>query len=288
MHEAALTRLALKGDLERAVERGEFRLLYQPIVELSTGEPVGVEALVRWDHPRRGLIMPSEFIPIAEETGVIVALGRWVLEEACRQARRWESARPDAPPTVSVNVSGRQVADGTLASDLSAVLASSGLDPARLILEFTEGVLMHDTELTVGTLRDLKLLGVRLAIDDFGTGFSSLNYLRLFPVDILKVDGSFVAGLSTSLSQRAVVQAILTLARTLHLEAVAEGIEDAAQLAALRELGATRGQGFYFAPALMADEVTALLGPQSAARGQVLALLASAPAIIATPPIAPG
>jgi diguanylate cyclase (GGDEF)-like protein/PAS domain S-box-containing protein len=289
MHEAALTRLALKGDLERAVERGEFRLLYQPIVELATGEPVGVEALVRWDHPRRGVIMPTEFIPIAEETGVIVPLGRWVLEEACRPARRWEAARPDAPPTVSVNVSGRQVADGTLASDLGAVLSATGLDPARLILEFTEGVLMHDTELTVGTLNDLKRLGVGLAIDDFGTGFSSLNYLRLFPVDILKVDGSFVAGLSSGLSQRAVVQAILTLARTLDLATIAEGIEDAGQLAALRELGATRGQGFFFAPALSADEVTAMLAPRSGQDGQAARSPAlTARPVAASPPVAPG
>jgi EAL domain-containing protein (putative c-di-GMP-specific phosphodiesterase class I) len=190
---------------------------------------------------------------------------------------------------VSVNVSGRQVADGTLASDLGAVLSATGLDPARLILEFTEGVLMHDTDLTVGTLNDLKRLGVGLAIDDFGTGFSSLNYLRLFPVDILKVDGSFVAGLSSGRSQRAVVQAILTLARTLDLATIAEGIEDAGQLAALRELGATRGQGFFFAPALSADEVTAMLAPRSGQDGQAARSPAlTARPVAASPPVAPG
>jgi diguanylate cyclase (GGDEF)-like protein/PAS domain S-box-containing protein len=259
MHAAALARLALKGDLERALERGEFELLYQPIVHLGTRELVGVEALVRWRHPTRGLVLPNDFIPVAEETGMILPLGQWVLEQACRQARHWELVRPNRPLSMSVNVSGRQVAEAGFVESVAAVLADIGLAPQRLVLEFTEGVLMRDTEMTTSTLTSLKARGVRLAIDDFGTGFSSLNYLRSFPIDVLKIDGSFVASMSDGADQRAVVRAILRLGETLHLTTIAEGIEDAEQLADLRALGAVFGQGWYFARALTADEIAILL-----------------------------
>ncbi len=259
MHAAALARLALKGDLERALERDEFELAYQPIVTLAKRQVVGVEALLRWRHPERGLVLPTEFIAVAEETGLILPLGAWVLEQACRQARLWEVVRPGQRLWLSVNVSGRQVAEPDFVRSVSDILVGTGLAPERLVLEFTEGVLMRDTEMTATTLADLKALGVRLAIDDFGTGFSALNYLRTFPIDVLKIDGSFVASMSQGADQRALVRAILRLGETLHLETIAEGIEDAGQLADLRALGATLGQGYFFARALTAEEISVLL-----------------------------
>jgi diguanylate cyclase (GGDEF)-like protein/PAS domain S-box-containing protein len=262
MHAAALARLAIKGDLERALERAEFEVLYQPIVHLGTREIVGVEALVRWRHPERGLVLPTEFIAVAEETGLIIPLGRWVLEQACRQARLWEAIRPARPPLMSVNVSGRQVAEAGFVGSVAEIIAGTGIPPERLILEFTEGVLMRDTEMTTTTLAELKELGIRLAIDDFGTGFSALNYLRSFPIDVLKIDGSFVASMSAGPDQRAVVRAILRLGDTLHLSTIAEGIEDAGQLADLRALGATLGQGYFFARALTAEEISVLLATE--------------------------
>jgi diguanylate cyclase (GGDEF)-like protein/PAS domain S-box-containing protein len=262
MHAAALSRLAIKGALERAVERQEFEVRYQPIVKLATRELIGVEALVRWRHPERGLVLPTEFIAVAEETGLIIPIGRWVLEQACRQARDWETVRPNRPMTMSVNVSGRQVAEPGFVQSVADVLAMSELAAGRLVLEFTEGVLMRDTDATTATLAELKQLGVRLAIDDFGTGFSALNYLRLFPIDVLKIDGSFVASMSAGADQRALVRAILRLGETLHLSTIAEGIEDAGQLADLRALGATLGQGYFFARALTAEEVSVLLATE--------------------------
>jgi diguanylate cyclase (GGDEF)-like protein/PAS domain S-box-containing protein len=259
MHAAALQRLALKGDLERALARDEFEVLYQPIVRLATREVVGVEALVRWRHPERGLVLPAEFIAVAEETGLIIPLGRWVLDAACAQAVRWSVERPGLPLSMNVNVSGRQVAEPGFVANVASALDASGLAPASLVLEFTEGVLMRDTDATTTTLAQLKRLGVGLAIDDFGTGFSSLSYLRRFPIDVLKIDGSFIASLAAGADQRAVVKAILRLGETLRLSTVAEGIEDAAQLAELRALGATLGQGYYFARALTAGEIGTLL-----------------------------
>jgi diguanylate cyclase (GGDEF)-like protein/PAS domain S-box-containing protein len=262
MHAAALARLALKGDLERALERGEFFVLYQPVIDLATLELVGVEALVRWQHPVRGVVGPIEFIPVAEETGLIIPLGRWVLEQACAQARAWDAAAPSRPIAMNVNVSGRQVTEVGFVEEVAAVLAATGIDPARLVLEFTEGVLMQDTDATMTTLHHLKGLGVRLAIDDFGTGYSSLSYVRRFPIDILKIDRSFVAGMSDGPDETALMQSILKLSETLHLETVAEGIEDAAQLAELQTLGADLGQGYLFAMPLGSDEISVMLaGP---------------------------
>jgi diguanylate cyclase (GGDEF)-like protein/PAS domain S-box-containing protein len=259
MHTAALARLALKGDLERGLERAEFFLLYQPVMDLAARDMVGVEALVRWRHPERGLVGPSEFIPLAEETGLIVPLGRWVLEQACRQATSWDDVVGVRPLTMNVNVSGRQVTERGFVDEVARVLAVSGLDPGRLVLEFTEGVLMENTEATRVTLSDLKRLGVRLAIDDFGTGYSSLSYLRLFPIDVLKIDRSFVASMSVGPDQRALVRSILKLSETLHLETVAEGIEEADQLAVLQTLGADLGQGFFFAEPISPEAIAALL-----------------------------
>ena len=259
MHAAALARLALKGDLERALERDEFFVLYQPVMDLSTLEIVGVEALVRWRHPERGVVAPLTFIPVAEETGLIIELGRWVLLEACRQAEAWRLAAPTRSLTMNVNVSGRQVTEPGFVAEVAGILTETGLDPTSLVLEFTEGVLMQDTEATMATLRDLKALGIRLAIDDFGTGYSSLSYVRQFPIDVLKIDRSFVASMSDGPDETALLHSILQLSETLHLETVAEGIEDAGQLSELQLLGADLGQGFLFAQPLESSEIAAIL-----------------------------
>jgi diguanylate cyclase (GGDEF)-like protein/PAS domain S-box-containing protein len=259
VHEGTLEQLQLKTDLPMALERGEFRLVYQPVAELGSGAVRGVEALVRWDHPRRGPIGPAQFIGLAEETGVIVPLGRWVLREACRQAVAW-MALPEAQPlTVSVNLSPRQVADANLVSDVMIALRDTGLRPECLTLEITESALMQDAESTTATLQALKAIGLRLAIDDFGTGYSSLSYLRRFPVDILKIDRSFVATLDSSDTEAALVRSILSLGRTLELETIAEGIEREGQLRELQSLGAHLGQGYFFARPLDADAITALV-----------------------------
>jgi len=258
MHDAAQKRLSLRVDLERAVERGEFFMVYQPIVDLAGHDIPALEALVRWRHPSRGVVSPSEFIPLAEETGLIVPLGTWVLDAACRQLRSWD--RDTGKQTsVSVNVSARQVQRAQFASDVAAVLDATGVDPHRITLEFTESVLMQDTDATVEALRELKQLGLRLAIDDFGTGYSSLNYLRRFPIDELKIDRSFVAQMGREPAQLAVVRSIVRLAETLKLRTVAEGIEDEAQLHNLRQLGAGYGQGFLFGEALAPEQVEELL-----------------------------
>lgn len=259
MHAAATARLALKGDLERALERDEFFVLYQPVMNLSTMELVGVEALLRWRHPQRGVVAPMDFIPVAEETGLIIQLGRWVLEQACRQSRAWDVLSPERPITMNVNVSGREVSEPGFVAGVAKVLALTGLDPPRLVLEFTEGVLMRDTDATMATLRALRELGIRLAIDDFGTGYSSLSYVRQFPIDVLKIDRSFVASMADGPDEAALMRSILNLSETLHLETVAEGIEQPGQLAELQSLGADLGQGFLFAKPLEPNEVAAFL-----------------------------
>jgi len=258
MHAAALNRLALKGDLERALERGEFTLVYQPIVRLGGGRLSGVEALLRWQHRERGTVGPAEFIPVAEETGLILPLGRWVLEQACAQAATWNRISAQ-PITMSVNVSARQLQQPAFAAEVAAVLAATGLAPGLLTLELTESVLMQDAEAATAILVELKSLGVRLAIDDFGTGYSSLNYLRRFPIDERKIDRSFVSSLDDGPTQSAVVLSILRLSETLHLETVAEGIEEPSQLALLRELGANLGQGYLFARPMDTDAMAALI-----------------------------
>jgi EAL domain-containing protein (putative c-di-GMP-specific phosphodiesterase class I) len=257
MHRAALTRLSLKGDLERALERKEFRLVYQPIVDLGTGQISGAEALLRWQPPARRSVLPSEFIPLAEETGLIIPLGSWVIEEACREASGW-SADGAVALSINVNVSGRQVAEPDFPGVVEDALTRAGLEASRLVLEFTENVLIDDRH-SETTLAELKALGVRLAIDDFGTGFSSLGYLRRFPIDVLKIDGSFVANLAAGHDQRELVRAIVRLGETLHLETVAEGIETSGQAVDMRAMGATRGQGYFFAHPLAADDLAELL-----------------------------
>jgi len=270
LRDATLGRLQLKADLQLGFDRGEFSLAYQPIVDLRSGSAVGVEALLRWTHPRLGPIGPAGFVPLAEESGLIVPLGRWVLHEAARRAREWQLAL-DRPVRVSVNLSARQIADPHLVDDVADTLASLGLPPASLLLEITEGALLDDLEAAVSTLAALRALGVRLAIDDFGTGYSSLNYLRTLPVDVIKIDRSFVIELGRSDDQRALLRSIVSLARTLRLDAIAEGIETAGQVDELRALGVRQGQGFYFARPLPPEAAVAFLArsgprPTTAAR----------------------
>jgi len=260
MHAAVMRRLDLDADLARAVERNEFELHYQPVVRLE-GETIdGAEALVRWRHPIQGLISPAEFIGAAEETGQIVPLGRWVLSQAIRQAAAWQALSPEyAALNISVNVSARQLQARDLIGDLTGLLYETGFNPAHLVLEITESVLMNDMVGTIAQLRELKELGLRLAIDDFGTGYSSLGYLRRFPVDVLKIDRSFVDGVTEGAEQSAVARAIIGLSDALHLSTIAEGIETQAQLGALRALGCHLGQGYYFSRPLAADDFEALL-----------------------------
>jgi diguanylate cyclase (GGDEF)-like protein/PAS domain S-box-containing protein len=261
VHDAAIGLLQLKTDLQFALARGEFALVYQPVVDLETSEICGVEALLRWHHPRRGLIGPTEFVPIAEDTGLIVPIGRWVLEQACLQARAWRDACGGRGLEMSVNLSGRQVDDPGLVGDVRRALDEAGLDPKLLTLEITESVLMRDAEPTIDALRRLREIGVRLAIDDFGTGYSSLSYLRRLPVDVLKIDRSFVAVVDAGPDEAALVRSIVSLGRSLRLETIAEGIEQPGQLAELRSFGTRRGQGFLFAKPLEADDVTSLVLP---------------------------
>jgi diguanylate cyclase (GGDEF)-like protein/PAS domain S-box-containing protein len=265
MHAAVLSRLELKADLQRAVEYGEFELFYQPVIVLETGRMSGVEALIRWRHPERGLVLPMEFIPLAEETGLIVRIGSWVLREACKEAATLQSKLPKDPPlTMSVNISARQLQHPGLTDDVRACLRSSALDPSSLIIEITETAMMQDAEMAIIRLNQLKDLGIKLAIDDFGTGYSSLNYLRRFPVDILKVDKSFIDEVSDGGEQSALTASIIKLAGTLQLLPVAEGIERAEQLDRLLELQCTLGQGFYFAEPLDVESVHRLVEGYSA------------------------
>jgi diguanylate cyclase (GGDEF)-like protein/PAS domain S-box-containing protein len=259
MDEALLGRLELIADLRRANFSEELVLHYQPAVDLRTSSIVGVEALVRWEHPTRGLLPPSDFIPVAEETLLIDGIGRWVLAEACRQLARWRHELPDKALTMSVNVSARQLERRVLVDDVKTVLAESGLDASALTLEITESALAHGHDEVRAVIRSLQELGVRLALDDFGSGYSSLSLLQELPVDVLKIDRSFVEGVESTGRRAALLRAIVEIARALGLTVVAEGVENARQAAALRRLGCPLAQGFYFARPLPAAEIDALL-----------------------------
>jgi EAL domain-containing protein (putative c-di-GMP-specific phosphodiesterase class I) len=274
MHEAAVERMQLESDLQWAIKRGEFAVHYQPTVELSTGKVTGMEALVRWHHPSKGLMAPADFIPLAEETGLILHIGRWVLHEACRQAVEWSTDHPTRVPlTVSVNLSARQLQLNSVIDDVAAALDETGLDPERLTLELTETVLMQDATEVVPRLERLKELGVLLAIDDFGTGYSSLSYLHKFPIDVLKIDKSFTGNLRRGTGEGVLTHAIIRLARTLHLRTVAEGIERPDQVGKLQAMGCHYGQGYYFAEPLPADEaIEAVYGTEGLASHAVPAI----------------
>lgn len=248
MNARAWERLQMEIDLRRALERDELTVYYQLVVNLATEKPAEVEALVRWMHPHRGLVSPADFIPVAEETGLILPIGQWVLEQACRQVKQWQESSPSNQPlVVSVNLSLKQFKHPRLAADIRRTLHESGLDPRHLKLEITESAAMEDAEQTIATLHELKSLGIQLAIDDFGTGYSALSYLKRFPVDTLKLDQSFVEGLGHDAQNTAIVQAILAFAKALNLTVTAEGIETPEQLEHLRALECDCGQGYHFA-----------------------------------------
>jgi EAL domain-containing protein (putative c-di-GMP-specific phosphodiesterase class I) len=262
MHAAARDRLELEADLRVALERGEFRFLYQPVIELETGRVIGAEALVRWHHPQRGLVMPLAFIPVAEETDLIFALGKWGLSVACREAQSWDEAglvgAGGLPLEIMVNLSARQLQQSNLVDHVVQVLNETGLEPRRLVLEITESAVMQQTDVTLATLHALKALGVEITMDDFGTGYSSLSHLQRFPIDGLKIDRSFVSGLGTSRNDTALVRTVIALGDTLGLRTIAEGIETAQHWEMLITLGCKYGQGFLFARPMEPEQLAAV------------------------------
>jgi diguanylate cyclase (GGDEF)-like protein len=260
MHRFVMARLQLETDLRRAVERGQLRVYYQPFVDLASGEVTGFEALLRWLHPRRGLLPPEEFLEVAEETGLIVPMGRFVLLEGCRQIRELQLKHPELSRLkLSVNLSNKQFFQTDLFAQIEEALATSGLAPACLGLEITEGVIIRHADSAASRFSRLKSLGVQLYLDDFGKGYSSLNYLHRFPMDILKIDRSFVSRIDDAEGNLAIVRAIVTLAHQLGMEVVAEGIQTDEQLARLKSLGCEYGQGFFLSEPVPADRAEALL-----------------------------
>jgi diguanylate cyclase (GGDEF)-like protein/PAS domain S-box-containing protein len=258
MNVRALERQSLETGLRHALERHEFALHYQPEINLETGAIVGVEALIRWRHPERGLVPPNQFIPVAEECGFIVPISQWVLREGCRQARAWQDAG-FAPRSIAINISAVELRGKDFVAEVRATLAETGLDPRCLVLELTETFLMQDSPHTLAVLQALKDLGVHLALDDFGTGYSSLSYLRRFPIDTLKIDRSFVSNLTTDDNDASIVSAVINMGKSLHMRVVAEGVETREQLQFLQEHGCPEGQGYYFSHPVVAAEFTQLL-----------------------------
>ena len=260
MHTSVFERLELKADLVRAIDDGQLRCFYQPIVSLQTGRISGVEALVRWEHPTRGLLAPDAFIPLAEDTGLVVPLGRWVMREACQQLRAWQLRLPARSTlTMSINLSVRQLMHEDILHDVRDAIGDAGLDPSTVNLEITETTLMHDTEMARQRLSELRDLGVSLAVDDFGTGYSSLQYVQRFPIDVIKIDRSFVTGLGTNPGDGAVVQSMIELSQRLGVHTVAEGIDRPEQVTLLQSLGADLGQGYLFSKPVPASQIDALL-----------------------------
>jgi diguanylate cyclase (GGDEF)-like protein/PAS domain S-box-containing protein len=254
MRDNAVHAMRVEQELQRALEEGELRLRYQPSVDLATGQVVGAEALVRWEHPQRGLIVPDSFLGVAEETGLIVPLGSWVVGETCRQLAEWQARPETADLRVSVNLSARELTHPDVVTTVLSCVRESGIDPRSLAIEVTESTAMADGDTGFRALRDLSAEGIRVAIDDFGTGYSSMEQLRRMPVDIVKVDRSFVSGMASDSTDREIVAAVVGMARALNLSVVAEGIETREQAEALRELGCDIGQGFLFAKAVPAPE----------------------------------
>jgi diguanylate cyclase (GGDEF)-like protein/PAS domain S-box-containing protein len=260
MHERAMKLLQLEIDLRRAVDRQEFFLQYQPIISLDSGEISGFEALIRWQHPERGFVPPDEFISVAEETGLIIPIGQWVLREACQQMQEWRKMLPDdSPLTMSVNLSGKQFSQSDLTEQIAAILQQVGLPSSCLKLEITESMVMENIDTAIGMLTQLRALGVELSIDDFGTGYSSLSYLHRFPINTLKIDRSFVSRMLDNTENEEIVRTIVTLARSLEMNVVAEGVETSGQLEQLRELECDFGQGYLFARPLGAADAFQLL-----------------------------
>ena len=245
MQDTVQNRMELEMDLRMALQNGEFVLAYQPTLDLSDMTPNGVEALIRWQHPVRGLVQPNDFIPLLEETGLITEVGRWVLHEACRQGAAWRAS--GYPIGMAVNVSGRQLDTDQLVSDIEEALCGSGMDPAALTIEITETTLMRNIEETARRLATIKQLGVRIAIDDFGTGYSSLAHLQRFPVDALKIDRSFISGLKNNKEGETLIHTLVQLGKALSIETFAEGIEQQQELSLLKNEDCDSGQGFLFA-----------------------------------------
>ncbi len=267
MRHAVVKRMELKADLRHALERGELHVHYQPYVKLADESIAGAEALLRWEHAERGLIPPLDFIPLAEEMGLIVPIGRWVLRTACAQAVDWGRRFPELGPlTLSVNVSARQLQDRTFVGEVAEILTEHGLSPERVVLELTASSLVEDPDQAVRRLEELRELGIRLAIDDFGTGYSSLGYLPRYPIEILKVHRAFVSELGRHPEEPALATAIVQLAQHLGMQTIAEGVEDGAQVDALRALGCGYAQGFHFSQPLPGDEFATLLGARAAGR----------------------
>ena len=258
MRDNAVRAMRIEQELQRALEQGELRVYYQPGVDLATGQVVGAEALVRWEHPQRGLIVPDRFLSVAEETGLIVPLGMWVMSETCRHLAEWQSRPETAHLTLSVNLSARELTHPDLVSSVLGCVRESGVDPRSLTIEVTESTAMADGDTGFRALRDLSNEGIRVAIDDFGTGYSSLEQLRRMPVDIVKVDRSFVSGMAADSTDREIVAAVVGMGRALKLCVVAEGIETPEQAEALRDLGCDIGQGFLYAKPLPAEEMDEL------------------------------
>jgi diguanylate cyclase (GGDEF)-like protein len=265
MQTAVQDRLTLQMDLADALERDELFLLYQPTFDLRSEHIIGVEALIRWRHPERGIVPPMEFVPIAEATGMIVPIGRWVLRRACQQAACWRAQGHDLG--MSVNISARQLDTDELIEDVRGALADSGLEACALTLEVTETALMRDPEATATRVRALKQLGVRIAIDDFGTGYSSLAYLRQFPADVVKIDRSFISAIADSKQSKALIHTLVQLGKALEIETLAEGIEDRVQLETLQREQCDHGQGFLFSRPLEVDAVEAFLRSADARAG---------------------
>ena len=264
MRDQAVNLLQLETDLRRALERNEFLINYQPIVSLKTGEIVGFEALLRWQHPSRGLMAPSRFIPLAEDTGMIVPIGEWVLRESCRQMAEWQKKYPQSPPlSISVNISNKQLVPG-ITNTVGTILKETGLDPSTLKLEITESTVIENSDRAAGLLNELRRLKVRILIDDFGTGYSTMNYLSKLSVDGLKIDRSFIKVINPSGEGLAIVRTILTLARNLGLDVIAEGVETSDQLELLRWLNGEYAQGFYFHKPLDPSQVEVVLGSDRA------------------------
>jgi len=260
MRAGAVRRLETERELRQGLDDDQLTLQFQPIVALATGQVTALEALVRWQHPERGLLSPGDFIPVAEDSGLISVIGRRVQEAACRQAAIWHRERPDQRPVdVSVNLSAREVAHGDLPTDIAEILSRTGLDPVHLRLEITESVLVEETSAVAATLEALHELGITLILDDFGTGYSSLAYLNRFPLDAIKIDRSFTEALGAEQEQTAIVEAIVGMARALKLEVIAEGVENETQYSELQRIGVDYAQGFFFSRPVAAHEVGPLL-----------------------------
>jgi EAL domain-containing protein (putative c-di-GMP-specific phosphodiesterase class I) len=273
MRERVLERLSLEADLRKAIGEGELRVYYQPIADLDTGQLTGFEALVRWQHPEKGLLPPGKFIALAEETGMIISIDRWILRQACQQIMEWnEKYKPEPELSINVNISAKHIATPELRQYVIQVLEETGLESDKLKLEITEFSLVDHSDITASAFSNLQDLGVHIQIDDFGIGYSSLGYLSNFPINALKIDRSFIGNIVESTDQRDIVQAIISLTERLNVEVIAEGVETYDQLEQLRQLGCQLGQGYLFSTPLDSSEVEALIHQIEGGTGQLPAL----------------